>query len=213
MGDKTLANVQLYVCDISKSCSPALGILGLDLFPALGIEIHGVPVNYPRSPNHDDDFIEKEDPDFDVEWLEKYKAQPELREQLLAKIAPFIQANDDIPPDSFCTHPSAVVHLNTGDASPVYVPQYRVSDHMAKWIDIQVEKWTQDKVICDAPPDSKWNSPLLAALDRAAKAKGKDPRVCIDPRKINAILESDPRSIPDVKDMHSCQTTWFQIYY
>ena len=83
MGDKTLANVQLYVCDISKSCSPALGILGLDLFPALGIEIHGVPVNYPRSPNHDDDFIEKEDPDFDVEWLEKYKAQPELREQLV----------------------------------------------------------------------------------------------------------------------------------
>ena len=128
MGDKTLANVQLYVCDISKSCSPALGILGLDLFPALGIEIHGVPVNYPRSPNHDDDFIEKEDPDFDVEWLEKYKAQPELREQLLAKIAPFIQVNDDIPPDSFCTHPSAVVHLNTGEASPVYVPQYRVSD-------------------------------------------------------------------------------------
>ena len=61
---------------------------------------------------------------------------------------------------------------------------------MAKWIDDQVDKWEADGVVCDAPADAQWNSPLLAALDRAARAKGKDPiyRVCIDPRKINALL-------------------------
>ena len=94
------------------------------------------------------------------------------------------------------------MHLHTGDAKPVYVPQYRVSDFMSKVIEDQVAKWAKNGVICSAPTDSMWNSPLLAALDRAAKAKRKDPRVCIDPRKINAILASDPRPIPDVREVH-----------
>ena len=201
IGDRTLNNVQMYIGDIKKAAAPAQGILGLDLFPRLGIGITGVPIDFPNRRRHEDndDCIQDSHED---DWLNKYQAEPELREQLMKIIAPFIEINEAIPASSFCTHPSSVVQLHTGEASPVYVPQYRVSDHMAKWIDDQVDKWEADGVVCDAPTDAQWNSPLLAALDRAARAKGKDPRVCIDPRKINALLASDPRSLPDVRDIH-----------
>ena len=202
MGDKTVKNVRFYICDISKSCAPAAGIIGLDLFSQLNIQVHGVPVNFPWEAGQDDDFLQGDFEDFDPNWLDQHKAPAQLRELLLQAIEPLLQENSDLAPDSFCTHPSAEVHLHTGDAKPVYVPQYRVSDFMSKVIDDQVAKWAKNGVICSAPTDSMWNSPLLAALDRAAKAKGKDPRVCIDPRKINAILASDPRPIPDVREVH-----------
>jgi transposase InsO family protein len=203
MGDKTVKDVRLYVCDIEKSCAPAAGIIGLDLFSSLGIEIHGVPVNFPRPANHDEDFIEDTEVcATDPKWLDNFKAPPELRDSLLKAIQPFLETNEKIPSTSFCTHPSAVVYLNTGDASPVYVPQYRVSDCMHDVIGAQVNKWIEQGVVCEAPANSMWNSPLLAAQNRAAKANGKEPRVCIDPRKINNLLRNDPRPIPDVRSVH-----------
>ena len=46
MGDKTVNNVRFYICDISKSCSPAAGIIGLDLFPELGIEVQAYQLTF-----------------------------------------------------------------------------------------------------------------------------------------------------------------------
>jgi len=78
MGDKTVKDVRLYVCDIEKSCAPAAGIIGLDLFSSLGIEIHGVPVNFPRPANYDEDFIEDTEVcATDPKWLDSFKAPPE----------------------------------------------------------------------------------------------------------------------------------------
>ena len=96
-----------------------------------------------------------------------------------------------------------MVSLDTGDSKPIYVPQYRISDRMAAHIGAQVKRWEEQNVVVDAPPDARWNSPLLAAIDRSAAAKGKDPRVCIDPRRLNDVLANDPRTIPDVRDVHN----------
>jgi hypothetical protein len=65
MGDKTVKNVRFYVCDISKSCAPAAGIIGLDLFSQLNIQVHGVPVNFPWEAGQDDDFLQGDLEDFD----------------------------------------------------------------------------------------------------------------------------------------------------
>ncbi len=56
VGSYTLRNLQVPVCDVHSCCSPALGLLGLDLFPRLGITVTGVPVNYPREDVDDDEI-------------------------------------------------------------------------------------------------------------------------------------------------------------
>jgi hypothetical protein len=81
------------------------------------------------------------------------------------------------------------------------VPQYRQTDFISKHIDAQVAEWLAEGVVGPAPLDSPWNSPLLGAYTKADAAKGKKPRVCIDPRRINAMLAKDPRSIPAVADV------------
>ena len=151
MGDKTVKNVRFYICDISKSCAPAAGIIGLDLFPQLNIQVHGVPVNFPWEAGQDDDFLQGDFEDFDPNWLDQHQAPAQLRELLLQAIEPLLQENSDLAPDSFCTHPSAEVHLHTGDAKPVYVPQYRVSDFMSKVIDDQVAKWAKNGTVLFVP--------------------------------------------------------------
>ena len=201
MGNFVLRNVKIRVCNIQEACQPAIGILGLDMFSLIGIAVTGVPCNYPRHPDSDADFIQPDAP-YNPDWLDEYRAKPADRDYLLKAIEPALAANAAIPENSFCTHPSAEIPLDTGSAPPVYVHQYRVSDYMTTYIDTQIASWTATGVICPAPPDSPWNSPLLGAQDRAAKLKGKDPRVCIDPRKLNELLPSDPRPIPNVQAVH-----------
>ena len=201
VGNHRLRDVKIAVADVTDVCAPAYGLLGLDLFPRVGITIEGVPYDYPRSNIEDELIIDVEA--YHQDWLDKYAVPTELRSQLMEAISLLLKENADIPSSSFCTHPAAKVSLETGDAKPVYVPQYRLSDYMSQFVDKQVANWEHDGVVCDAPADSPWNFPLLAALDRAARAKGKDPRVCIDPRLLNNLLPDDPRSIPNVDDIHA----------
>ena len=48
VGNYVLRDVQLLVADIEHCCKPTIGLLGLDLFPQLGIYIGGVPILTPR---------------------------------------------------------------------------------------------------------------------------------------------------------------------
>ena len=201
VGRTTLKDLHIRVADVHDVCAPADGILGRDLFPPLGIGIYGVPTNYPASTEEEQKFDYSEY-DYDSEWLDQHRAEPALRQMLLDAVADNLRRNANLPFDSKCTHPSAIVHLNTGDAAPTFVPQYRLSDKMSLQVTAQVGKWADNNVIVKAPVNSQWNSPLLAALNRAAKAKGKDPRICIDPRKLNLLLADDPRPIPDVSEIH-----------
>ena len=90
VGDRTLHNVQMYIGDVKKAAAPAQGILGLDLFPRLGIGITGVPTDFPNRRRHvdQDDCIQDSHED---DWLDKYKADPELRKHLMKVIVPFIE--------------------------------------------------------------------------------------------------------------------------
>ena len=159
-------------------------MIGLDLFPSLGISVSGVPVDFPGTTDNDEYIIDPTNL-LQSEWQDKHQVPPEMRRQLMVAIQPLIDANAAMPIGTFCNHPSAVVPVDTGDAKPVYTPQYRPSEVIGHFIDQQVQQWLANGVICLAPPDSPWNSPIMGAWDRASKLKGKDPRVCIDPRKLN----------------------------
>ena len=204
VGSLTLRNVRFWVMDISDSVAPGDGIVGVDLFPRFGFRVEGVPVSFPPDDPHPDEapdpYSLTDDPSAfnQSRWLEQHQAPPVLRDRLLRAIQPDLDANSAIPSSSFCTHPSALLRLPTGDAAPVYVPQYRLADYFHPFVDDQLEQWLADRVIVDAPATSPWNHPLLGAQNRAARAAGKPPRICIDPRRLNIHLPSDPRPIPDV---------------
>jgi hypothetical protein len=126
-GHLNVANLTVRVADLEASCEPTFGLIGLDLFPTLGISVSGVPVNFPGSPDNDEQIA---DPSIlsHAEFLDKHQVPEKLRQQLLDAIRHLLDANAAIPIGTFCTHPSAVVPVNTGDAAPVYTPQYRPSE-------------------------------------------------------------------------------------
>ena len=199
VGKYVLRNVQLLVADIQQCCRPTIGLLGLDLFPQLGIHIGGVPFTYPQAFSKDSQV-----PDIPVvsKNMKPYKAPEHERQLLLREIQPLLDENAAIPATSLCTHPSAIVTLDTGTAAPTYVPQYKLSDYMSGFVDKQVKIWDVNRVTVPAPKDSPWNNPIIGALDEADRRNGKDPRICIDPRQLNDLLPDDPRSIPTVDAIH-----------
>ena len=199
VGKYVLRDVQLLVADIQHCCKPTIGLLGMDLFPQLGIYIGGVPITYPQAFSKDAQV-----PDIPVvsKNMKPYKAPEHERQQLFRAIQPLLDENAAIPASSLCTHPSAVVTLDTGTAPPTYVPQYKLSDYMSEFVDAQVKIWDVNGVTVPAPKDSPWNNPIIGALDEADRRNGKAPRICIDPRRLNDLLPDDPRSIPTVDAIH-----------
>ena len=199
VGKYVLRNVQLLVADIQQCCRPTIGLLGLDLFPQLGIHIGGVPFTYPQAFSKDSQV-----PDIPVvsKNMKPYKAPEHERQLLLREIQPLLDENAAIPATALCTHPSAIVTLDTGTATPTYVPQYKLSDYMSGFVDKQVKIWDVNRVTVPAPKDSPWNNTIIGALDEADRRNGKDPRICIDPRLLNDLLPDDPRSIPTVDAIH-----------
>jgi hypothetical protein len=199
VGTLVVHDVKIRVCQSDQACAPSQGILGLDIFPQLGITVEGVPTNFPQGEveHFVDDTLERL-----KDWSVKCAAPDDVRQVLMQSINASVVKNRNIPSGSFCSYPAAKVCLVTGTAKPVYVQQYPLSDLMSQYVDKQVLNWETDGIVVDAPIDSPWNFPLLAAWDRAAKLKGKDPRVCIDPRLLNNLLPDDPRPIPNVDNIH-----------
>ena len=199
VGQVTLSDVRLIVADIASCCAPGVGLIGLDLFPNLNFSVVGVPAFFPRTYENDE-----REPDVPIvtKDMTPYMAPAQDRDLLMARIQPLLEENAAIASDSLCTHPSALVTLDTGDARPVYIPQYKLSDYMSECVDKQVKIWDVNRVTVPAPPDSPWNNPIIGALDEAGRRAGKEPRICIDPRRLNDLLPDDPRGLPTVEAIH-----------
>ena len=182
-----------------KSISPAVGIIGLDNFSRFGISIQGVPHTFENKAL----LMDMEDPIFHdpkayhrSTWLTEHQISPALRKQLIEAIQPLLDINTSLSPSQFCSHPSAILHLDTGDAPPRYVAQYPLPHALIPHADRQIAKWISTGVVGAAPVNSPYNFPMLVSHPRSSKIKGKEPRVCIDPRFLNNDLPSDPRPIP-----------------
>jgi hypothetical protein len=202
-GARVLRGIDCIVVESVSSFDPNDGVIALPLFPMFGLSITGVPINYPSRPvaaaelhlDHDPAQYERD------RWLDQHQIPQADRQQLLDALDPLLAANAAIKSGTFCSHPSSVVPVDTGEATPVFVPQYKQTEFISGHIDAQVQEWLADGIITDAPADTRWNSPLIGAYTKADMAKGKKPRVCIDPRAINRVLPKDPRPTPVVADV------------
>jgi hypothetical protein len=97
-----------------------------------------------------------------------------------------------------CTHPDSIVHLDTGNATPVFRRQYRVAESLTDQVSSVVNKWLSDGVIAPAPAGYQWNSPLLVVH----MPDGQGIRVCLDPRPLNKVLVcGDNFPIPVIADV------------
>ena len=119
------------------------------------------------------------------------------------EVSLLIDANLAIPSSSRCSHPDSVIPLDTADSAPVFRRPYRMPAALTEKVDIIVKDWLQDGVIEVAPAGCRWNSPLLAVGKHpSAEVPNPGPRVCMDPRPINAILRSgDEFPIPIINEL------------
>ena len=69
------------------------------------------------------------------------------RTQFQKEIQPYMDANQAIPPNSFCTLPEAVVHLPTPPGKTVFRCQYRIAHTQWPIIKETIDKWLANGII------------------------------------------------------------------
>ena len=132
------------------------------------------------------------------------KFSSEEKELFWSIVRPAFERNLAIKPGTFCNLPEAVVHLDTGNNSPVWRRQYPIAKSLHEAVDKDVQEWLENGIIMKAPANSQWNSSLLtvhkkdADTGRISKCRC---RTCIDPRPINVMIPSDNFIIPMVNDI------------
>lgn len=156
-GRFTHTDVPVLVVNAGSVFAPSDGVIGLPIFSELGISMSGVPTDFPDRVLPAEELNMVDDPTSYVRsrWLEEHQCPKPERDVLLAAIKPYLEANPNIRPGQFCSHPSAVVSIETGDALPIYTPQYRLTDFMAGHVDRQIALWEQEGIVQDAPLDSR----------------------------------------------------------
>jgi transposase InsO family protein len=203
--DKTLTSVTMEVHpNIHKF------ICGCDIMNRLGIGLYGVSTKDPgfdeeidrtRSEEHGKDALctgRNIGPDT---WLDEDQTSPMELELIKDAVAPSLADNLAIPTGSFCTDPAAIVPLDTGDSPPIYRSQYPVADVYKSDVTAQVEQWFDDGIIVKAPPDSRYNSPLLPVRKRDDQGNFTKCRVCIDPRPLNECIGDFAYAVPKVTEL------------
>ena len=185
-------------------------ILGLDLLPSVGIEVHGMPDDFPASNAGGAEVTGDLAPRVtDEAWLPKgggargVEAHPE-RDAVLAALELLIAENKAISPQETCSHPKAVFHIPTGSAIPTSRRQYPIQAALRPFVKQAVEGWISQGVVrrVDGPP-SEWQSPVMAAPKRDPNTKQiTGARVCLDPSHINNVLAETPTAaIPLISDI------------
>ncbi|KAG1439575.1 hypothetical protein G6F56_012254 [Rhizopus delemar] len=114
-----------------------------------------------------------------------------------------IQANKEIPLNTFCTHPDAVIYLDTPEEATGYRSQYPIADTLKPKVQETVEKWLSQGIITEVPSnvDNRWNSPLTLVPKKDNAGNFTDKRPCLDPRHINKYLKEDKFPLPKISDI------------
>ena len=168
-------------------------IIGMDLFPVLGFTIRGIPFTWPSEPDLSATTS-------DSECMSGGELPPGVDESRIADEWKQVLAdNAAIPKDSVCKLPNTEVVLNTGDAKPIWVRQYKIPEGWHPRVTEIVNGWFERGLIQHAPPS--WNNSLVVAPKSGPNGE-KDIRVCLDARRLNAILLDEmDSSIPLIQDV------------
>ncbi|KAI8361723.1 hypothetical protein BD560DRAFT_313478, partial [Blakeslea trispora] len=117
--------------------------IGTDLMKILGIGYYGLATSWdpPSKGVAESPFKDKVEPNDDP-----FGTPTEMAHFMLS-IQNNIAANEAIPAGSFCTHPDAVIYLDTPDATDSYRPQYPIADTLEPRVQETVERWLKEDII------------------------------------------------------------------
>jgi transposase InsO family protein len=191
-------------------------LLGYNLWPHFGLGISGLPAKFPT--NQSDAKVTLDGPfDYDLTatdgegssasaytdklWQESDRIGQHELDSLMAALADVLKENESLPSSSHCTHPAAIVTLDTGDAPPVYRRQYPVADKLIPVLNDQVDTWIKEGIIEPAPAGTSWNFSLLVVPKKDLSGKLTKYRVCIDPRPLNEHIQHEEKSVPVIQEL------------
>jgi len=171
-------------------------IIGLDLFGPLGISVSGILASPTAQDNVPDPVYSDEPPPLleqppDVPFYERIRSHIQQSLDRNARTA-----------NAFCNVPESLVRLDTKQHRPSWQFPRGTENGKIDAIREQVQKWLADGVITRAPVGCPWNHPLLAVQKKDDEGKKTKWRVCIDPRPLNSMLDSDNYPIPLLSDIY-----------
>ena len=139
------------------------------------------------------------------DWLDEDRVGKEDVARLEALVREAVEENKMIHATEYCSHPHAVVRVDTKGATPVYVSQYQVADRLKPLVDDKVREYWEKEVIEEGPAGNKYNMALIPALKKDANGR-YDPkniaiRVCLDLRPLNVQLDDEPLKIPKIAEL------------
>jgi hypothetical protein len=187
---------QLEVMDLAFNRTMSIGT---DLMNKFGIGYTGLATSWdpPVKNEAENPFKDKPTPNDDPFGTD------EQRFDLIQYVQPSIDANQAIPVDSFCTHPDALVYLDTPDDAAYYRPQYPIAHALKSTVQLTVDKWLADGIITPVPSNinNRWNSPLILVPKKDMDGNYTAKRPCLDPRHINKYLKQDRFPLPKIDDI------------
>ncbi len=126
-----------------------------------------------------------------------------LHEKTMACIADDLNVNKLLDATLPCTHPRAMIKLRRKQGVQLsYIPQYSVPYSKREAVQMQIDKWLKEKVVIPATTGCPYNSPLTASPKKDLSGLKTDLRICLDPRAINKVIDSDGQSMPKLTHIH-----------
>ena len=106
-----------------------------------------------------------------------------------------------MPSNSKCKLPGSALSIETvGD--PIWIRQYPIPEGYKSAVDAKVQEWIDNGTVVPAPPDCKWNLPLLGARKPGKDGEPDSVRVCFDGRQINKRIHNKPDSnLPSLREV------------
>lgn len=91
--------------------------------------------------------------------------------------------------------------MDTGDATPIFVPQYPIPKKLEKTVSNRVNEWLSKGWIEKSMKGNPWAFPLMAAPKKDALGGMTAVRVCVHLRALNALPKNESYPIPRIQDL------------
>jgi hypothetical protein len=167
-------------------------ILGRDLFDKFGIGLSGLPVDFPQ---------EAHELESKLVPIKTSSQEEGNKLDLRNYLNPLLEINQRITLP--CKFPGSELTLkfNQDYKGPIIKRQYPIPHHSKLVVDDWIVEQLSLGHIAELHVVSSWNSPLLVVPKKDLNGGIKAHRVCIDPRHINLILESNSFPLPLIREI------------
>ena len=180
------------IIEMDPSESKTSVILGRDLLPKLGIELHNLAHTFKDNEISIDESIYAEE-----ELIPNVsKAGNESEHKaFMDSLKDCLQANSEINVHELCPLEEAVIYLNTTPGKVAFTRQYPIAYSLQTVVQEQIEKWLADRTIEVVTHPSAWNSAITLVPKVDTEGNKTKYRCCLDTRLMNALL-------PDISSMN-----------